>query len=49
MYADEDKALEALTRALDLGITYIDTAHAYGNGKSEERVGKLMAARGAGT
>ena len=42
MYQEEDKALEALTRALDLGITYIDTAHAYGDGKSEERIGKLM-------
>ena len=45
MYQDEDKALEALGRALDLGITYIDTAHSYGNGKSEERIGKLMGAR----
>jgi predicted aldo/keto reductase-like oxidoreductase len=45
MYQDEDKALEALSRAIDLGITYIDTAHAYGNGKSEERIGKLMPAR----
>jgi predicted aldo/keto reductase-like oxidoreductase len=45
MYEDEDQALEALGRAIDLGITYVDTAHSYGNGKSEERVGKLMAAR----
>ena len=45
MYEDEDKALEALGRALDLGITYIDTAHSYGNGKSEERIGKLMGER----
>jgi len=45
MYGDEEKALEALGRALDLGITYIDTAHSYGNGKSEERIGKLMGAR----
>ena len=45
MYQDEDEALEALGRALDLGITYIDTAHSYGNGKSEERIGKLMRAR----
>ena len=42
MYADEDKAVEALARAIDLGITYIDTAHAYGDGKSEERIGRLM-------
>ncbi|WP_435010723.1 aldo/keto reductase [Tundrisphaera lichenicola] len=42
MYEREDQALEALSRAIDLGITYIDTAHAYGNGKSEERIGRLM-------
>jgi predicted aldo/keto reductase-like oxidoreductase len=45
MYEDEDEAVEALGRAIDLGITYVGTAHSYGNGKSEERVGKLMATR----
>ena len=45
MYEDEEKALAALNRALDLGITYLDTAYAYGEGKSETRVGKLMATR----
>jgi predicted aldo/keto reductase-like oxidoreductase len=45
MYKDEDKAIEALNRAIDLGITYIDTAHAYGDGKSEERIGRVMATR----
>lgn len=45
MYKEEDQALEVLNRALDLGVTYIDTAHNYGNGKSEERIGKLMPAR----
>ncbi len=45
MYADEEKALTALSRALDLGITYIDTAHSYGDGKSEERIGRLMPER----
>jgi Predicted oxidoreductases of the aldo/keto reductase family len=40
MYKDEDKALEAVNRALDLGITYMDTAYGYGNGLSEERIGK---------
>lgn len=44
-YKEEDKALEALNRALDLGITYIDTAFGYGNGLSEERVGKVMKTR----
>jgi aryl-alcohol dehydrogenase-like predicted oxidoreductase len=45
MYKDEDKAIEALNRAIDRGITYIDTAHSYGSGKSEERVGRVMATR----
>jgi uncharacterized protein len=45
MYKDDDKALEALSRAIDLGITYIDTAHGYSNGQSEERIGRLMATR----
>jgi uncharacterized protein len=45
MYEDEDKALAALNYAIDGGITYLDTAYAYGDGKSETRVGKLMASR----
>ncbi len=45
MYQDEDKALEVLNRAIDLGIDYLDTAYAYGDGKSETRVGKVMATR----
>src|SRR5579864_938163 len=45
MYKEEDKALEALNRAFDLGITYMDTAFGYGNGLSETRVGKVLAVR----
>jgi hypothetical protein len=45
MYKDEDKAIEAVNRAIDSGITYIDTAHAYGDGKSEERIGRVMESR----
>jgi len=44
-YKDEDKALAALTKALDLGITYVDTAYGYGNGQSETWVGKIMPER----
>jgi predicted aldo/keto reductase-like oxidoreductase len=44
-YKEEDKALAALTKALDLGITYIDTAYGYGNGQSETWIGKIMPAR----
>ena len=45
MYEEEDKALEAVNRAIDLGICYIDTAHAYGEGRSEERIGRVMTTR----
>jgi predicted aldo/keto reductase-like oxidoreductase len=45
MYEDEEKALAALNQAIDLGITYLDTAYSYGDGKSETRVGKVMATR----
>jgi aryl-alcohol dehydrogenase-like predicted oxidoreductase len=45
MYKDEDSASAILNRAIDLGITYLDTAYAYGDGQSETRVGKLMASR----
>jgi predicted aldo/keto reductase-like oxidoreductase len=45
MYRDEDRALAILNRAIDLGITYLDTAYAYGDGESESRVGKVMASR----
>jgi hypothetical protein len=46
-YKDEDEAVAVLSRAIDLGFTYIDTANNYGGGKSEERVGRLMATRRA--
>jgi predicted aldo/keto reductase-like oxidoreductase len=45
MYEDEAEALGILNHAIDQGITYLDTAYAYGDGKSETRVGKVMATR----
>ena len=45
MYEEEEKALAALNHAIDLGITYLDTAFGYGDGKSETRVGKVLATR----
>jgi len=45
MCRDEDRALAILNRAIDLGITYLDTAYAYGDGESESRVGKVVASR----
>jgi uncharacterized protein len=44
-YEDETEALAILNHAIDQGITYLDTAYAYGDGKSESRVGKVMATR----
>ena len=45
MYKDEESAQAILNRAIDLGISYLDTAYAYGDGESETRVGKVMATR----
>jgi len=44
MYKDEESSA-ILNRAIDLGITYLDTAYAYGDGESETRVGRVMATR----
>jgi aryl-alcohol dehydrogenase-like predicted oxidoreductase len=44
-YETDEEALRVLNRAIDLGMTYIDTAHSYGDGKSEERIGQVMPAR----
>jgi len=46
MYKEEAKALEAMGRAVDLGINYLDCAFGYGDGLSEERVGKYLKSRG---
>src|SRR5499425_1925028 len=45
MYKDEESAAAILNRAIDSGITYLDTAFAYGDGESETRVGRVMATR----
>lgn len=42
---DED-SLAALNRALDLGLTFIDTAAGYGDGRSERLIGRALQARG---
>ena len=38
-------AVEALRRGLDLGMTHVDTAEMYGDGKVEELVGEAIAGR----
>lgn len=40
--ASYEEQLRAVRRALDLGINYFDTAFAYGLGKSEENLGKIL-------
>jgi uncharacterized protein len=44
-YKEQDKAVEALTKAMDLGVRYLDTAYSYGNGKSETWVGAAIPGR----
>jgi len=43
--AEDDASLRALNRAVDLGVTMIDTALAYGNGHSEQLVGQVVRER----
>jgi aryl-alcohol dehydrogenase-like predicted oxidoreductase len=38
---NDDESLRALHRAIDLGVNFIDTALAYGNGHSEKLVGRV--------
>ncbi|MGY1697840.1 aldo/keto reductase [Geodermatophilus sp. SYSU D00814] len=42
---DEDTAAGVLDAALDAGVTLLDTADVYGDGRSEERIRKALAAR----
>jgi len=41
--ADDDESVAALRRALELGITFFDTADVYGAGHSEEVLGRALA------
>lgn len=45
MEKDRRGAIEALRRGLDLGMTHVDTAEMYGDGKVEELVGEALADR----
>ncbi|MDQ2866589.1 MAG: aldo/keto reductase [Candidatus Eremiobacteraeota bacterium] len=43
--ADDAQSIRTIHRALDIGITFLDTADMYGNGRNEELVGKAIASR----
>jgi aryl-alcohol dehydrogenase-like predicted oxidoreductase len=43
--AEDQESLRALRRAIDLGVNFIDTAAAYGNGHSERLVGEVVRER----
>jgi uncharacterized protein len=46
MYKEEDQAIQAVHKAMDSGITYIDTADDYGKDHlSEQRIGKAIRGR----
>jgi aryl-alcohol dehydrogenase-like predicted oxidoreductase len=43
--ADDERSIQALHRAIDLGLNFIDTALAYGEGRSERLVGRVVGER----
>jgi len=43
--ADQDESIATLHRALDLGVTFFDTANAYGQGHNERLIGPVLRAR----
>src|ERR1044072_6474575 len=42
---DDEESIRAIHRALDLGVTFLDTAAIYGEGHNETLVGRALAAR----
>ena len=42
----DEESLKALHKALDEGLTFIDTAAVYGDGRSEKLIGKVLKDRG---
>ena len=43
--ADEQESLATIRRALDLGMSFLDTADMYGMGRNEELVGRAIRGR----
>ncbi|NUP42208.1 MAG: aldo/keto reductase, partial [Streptomyces sp.] len=44
---DDDESVRAIRRALDLGVTFFDTADTYGTGHSERILGRALGKRRA--
>jgi aryl-alcohol dehydrogenase-like predicted oxidoreductase len=42
---DDDESIATVRRALDLGVSFIDTSDAYGNGHNEELMARAIAGR----
>src|SRR5262245_12202004 len=40
--SDEAQSIDAIRHALDVGVTFLDTADAYGSGRNEELVGRAI-------
>jgi aryl-alcohol dehydrogenase-like predicted oxidoreductase len=45
--ADRDESLATLHRALDIGVTFLDTANVYGDGHNEELLAEVLRTRRA--
>jgi aryl-alcohol dehydrogenase-like predicted oxidoreductase len=45
VFDNEDESVATVHRALDLGVTLLDTANVYGGGANEELVGRAIAGR----
>ena len=43
--SDEEESVATIQRALDLGVTFLDTSDMYGSGHNEQLVGKAIAGR----
>ncbi|HVS84934.1 MAG TPA: aldo/keto reductase, partial [Gaiellaceae bacterium] len=43
--ADEEESIATIRRALEIGVTFLDTAELYGRGENEKLVGRAVGAR----
>jgi aryl-alcohol dehydrogenase-like predicted oxidoreductase len=43
--SNDDESIATINRALDIGVTFLDTADMYGSGHNEQLVGKAIAGR----